>query len=153
MKCALLSLAASVILSVGSTGTASAAGITICNGTKGLVAFAVGYVRAQKLEATGRFDSDPGSCATFVTDVAEGPFYLYARNVQGLMSWTAIGKDSAQAFCLSRADHFVSRNDDYMKEGKLVCPEGEAGQFIRVPSGPGETPKFTFSEDNATDRP
>jgi hypothetical protein len=102
--------------------------------------------------AAGRFESQPGQCAAFVTDIANGPFYIYGREPRGLMSWTARGDKSDQTFCLSQASHFVSRNNDHMKDGKLSCPENPAGQFILVPNVPGGTPKFTFAEDNA-DRP
>jgi hypothetical protein len=36
-----------------------------------------------------------------------------------------------------------------MKDGKLVCPDHPAGQFILIPDEPRKGPTFTFREDNA----
>jgi hypothetical protein len=69
------------------------------------------------------------------------------------MSWTAHGDKTDQAFCVSNAPHFVSRNADYMKDGKLACPGDAVVQFMLIPDVPPGSPKFTFSENNVTDRP
>jgi uncharacterized membrane protein len=153
MKRALLSFAAVLAITCGLAGTVSAAGVTICNNAGSQVLFALGYVGAKGLESTGRFESEPGGCATFLTDVTTGPLYLYATTLTGTMSWTAHGDKTDQAFCVSNAPHFVSRNADYMKDGKLACPVNAVAQFMLVPDVPPGSPRFTFSEDNATDRP
>ncbi len=152
MKRALPSLAATLALICGSAGAASAAGLAICNSTGGTVGYALGYVGAEGLTSTGPFKSEPGQCATLLTEVAKGPFYIYGEELTGAMAWTGQGDGLAQAFCLSRAPDFVLRNKDYMKDGKLVCPEDAAIQFMLVPDVPRGRPQFTFSEDNA-DRP
>ena len=152
MKRAFLSFAAALAIACGLAGTVSAAGVTICNNAGGEVAFALGYVGAKGLESTGRFVNESGQCATFLTDVATGPFYVYATKPTGAMSWTARGEKTDQAFCVSNAPHFVSRNADYMKDGKLACPVDAVIQFMLVPDVPPGSPKFTFSEDTA-DRP
>lgn len=153
MKRAVLSFATALAVVCGFATAASAGGVTICNATAGPVVFVLGYARANGLESTGPFESARGQCATLLTDIPQGPFYLYGRVPTGAMSWTADGNDSARAFCIVEAAHFVSRNGDHMKDGKLACPGGTAARFIQIPDGPREAPKFTFSADNATDRP
>ena len=153
MKRALVSFAAALAITCGLAGTVAAAGITICNNAGGPVVFALGYVGAKGLESTGRFDSKPGECAVFLADVAAGPFYIYAGIPTGALSWFAHGDKTDQSFCVSKAIHFVRRNADYMKDGKLACPGDIGINFRLVPDMPPGSPKFTFSEDNATDRP
>lgn len=152
MKRARLSLAAALAIACGLSSAVSAAGVTICNSNRGVVGFVLGYVRANGLESTGPFESAPGKCATFLTNIAKGPFYLYAEDPTGAMAWTANGEETGQAFCLSREPHFVSRNNDHIKDGKLACPADAVRQFMLVPNVPRGRPKFTFSENNA-DRP
>ena len=78
MKRLLLSCVAALATAGGVPGVSSAAGITICNDTHMMVGFAVGYVHAKSLEFAGPFESDAGKCATFLTEVAEGPFYPHS---------------------------------------------------------------------------
>jgi uncharacterized membrane protein len=153
MKRALLPFAAALVITLALASPVSAAGIIVCNGISGAVAFFLGYVRTKGLESTGRFEIESGKCATFLTDVARGPFYVYAATPDGAMSWNADGKKSAQAFCVSRAPHFVIRHNEYMKDGKLACPDNTVARFLQVPDAPRGTPKFTFTESNSTDRP
>lgn len=152
MQHALLSFVAALAITCDLASAAFAAGVTICNGTSRTVGFALGYVGAKSLESAGPFESQPGKCATFLTEISKGPFYVFGVDPTGAMSWTAQDDKTAQAFCLSDEPHFISRNDDYMKSGKLVCPDHPASQFILVPDEPPEGPKFTFTKDNA-DRP
>jgi len=152
MKGALPTFAAVLAIACGLAGAASAAGVTICNDAGSEVVFALGYVGAKGLESTGRFESEPGKCATLLADVASGPFYIYATLPTGAMSWTGHGDKTGQAFCVSNDPHFVRRNAEYMKDGKLACPVNAGVQFMLVPDVPPGSPKFTFSQDNA-DRP
>jgi uncharacterized membrane protein len=153
MKRTILSIAAALAVACGFAGAASAAGVTICNATRGPVFFFLGYVRDGGLESTGSFASAPSQCATLLDDIPAGPFYLYGGVPTGAMAWNADGNDTAQAFCVSRAPHFVIRNRDHIKDGKLACPGGALARFIRIPDAPRGAPKFTFREDNTTDRP
>lgn len=147
MKRAVLSFVTALALTCGAAGAASAGGVTICNGTRMTVGFALGYAGANGLESTGPFESGPGTCATVLAQVAKGPFHVYGGEARGMLSWTR-GGEGSQAFCWSNAAHFVIRNIEHMKDGKLTCPE-RLGQFMPVPDDANGTPKFTFTEDNS----
>ena len=106
----------------------------------------------EKLASTGPFEAKGGTCETYLKDVPKGPFYIYGGVPTGALSWTAGSDKSAQVFCLANGPHFVIRNSDYLKEGKLACPDNAVIGFKLIPAGPEKRPKFTFTEGNA-DRP
>jgi uncharacterized membrane protein len=147
-----LGLAAMLAVTCGLADATAAAGVTICNGTSQTVGFALGYGRPKSLASTGPFEAKGGTCETFLKDVPKGPFYIYGGVPTGALSWTAGSDKSAQVFCLANGPHFVIRNSDYLKEGKLACPDNAVIGFKLIPTGPEKRPKFTFTEGNA-DRP
>ena len=141
-------LPCAILLAFAFAAPASAGGVTICNGTGKHVGFALGYVGASGMKSAGPFPSEPGKCVTLLTEIAKGPFYIYAETPTGAMAWTAHGAATGKPFCVSDSA-VVMRNAEHMKDRRLVCPQYGVLWFMLIPDLPPGAPKFTFTQDNA----
>ncbi len=160
MRPAILSLAIAFASAGGAFQTAAASGVTICSEVDTILSIAVGYVGANGPTSVGWFDNVFGQnpkCNTYLTDVAEGPFYVVGVDIDDVV-WLAKDNEPGRTFCLSPAgdmleapNTFTLRNDEHMKDGKLACPEISL-RFIEIRAKEDGRPTFTFTDENAAAR-